>query len=184
MKKITKPAVFVAAVLVNIIFFLLCGYGKVRHPDTASYLDPFLGALAVAVLAYGETSLLIQLYFRSKYSSLKRRTFDMKFWLQLFVLAAYYVGTLVYLSAALTIYKASYMAVFALVLCPLWMTGGSRTLWTGHTGEESYYLDEAAKWYVVSDVMENDDVVEIKCKAPGDRERTISIAKKKQKLDQ
>ena len=33
-------------------------------------------------------------------------------------------------------------------------------------------------------VTENDDVVEIACKAPGDRERTISIAKKNQKLDQ
>jgi len=184
MKKTTKSAIFFVAVAFNIIFFLLCGYGKVHNPDTATYLDPFLGAIAVAVLAYGETSLLIQLYYRSKYSRLKRRAFDMKFWRQCIVLAAYYIGTIIYLSVAITIYKASYMSIFALVLCPLWMTGGSRTLWTGHSGEESYYLDEAAKWYVVSDVMENDDVVEIKCQAPGDRERTISIAKKKQQLDQ
>lgn len=183
MKKTSKAAIFVAAVLVNIIFFLLCGYGKVQHEDTASYLDPFLGAIAVAVLAYGETSLILQLYFRSKYSSLECRTFDKKFWRQCILVAAYYIGTLVYLSLAVTVYKASYLSIFAMVLCPLWMTG-SRTLWTGHTGEESYYLDDLGEWYVVSNVMENDDVVELTCQAPGDRERTISIGKKKQQLDQ
>ena len=184
MKKSTKPILFFAAVAFNIIFFLLCGYGKVQHPDTASYLDPFLGAVAVAVLAYGEANLLIQLYCRSKYHTLKRRTFDVKFWRQLCTFAAYYIGTLVYLAAATMIYKAGYISIFAIVLSPLWLSGGSRTLWTDHSGEEAYYLDEAAKWYKVSSVMENDDVLEIKCQAPGDRERTISIAKKKQQLDQ
>ena len=184
MKKQTKWIVFFAAVAFNIIFFLLCGYGKVKIPNTASYLDPFLGAVAVALLAYGETNLLVQLYFRNKYHTLKCRTFDVKFWRQLLVIMAYYIGTLVYLAAATMIYKAGYISIFALVLSPLWLSGGSRTLWTDHSGEEAYYLDEGAKWYKVSNVMENDDVVEIKCQAPGDRERTISIAKKKQQLDQ
>lgn len=184
MKKTTKPLILLAAVGFNIIFFLLCGYGKVHQPDTASYLDPFLGAIAVAVLAYGETSLILQLYFRSKYSSLECRTFDKKFWRQCIVLGLYYVCALAYLSVMIYDFTVSYIAIFAIVLCPFWMTGGSRTLWTGHTGEDSYYLDDLGKWYVVSNVMENDDVVEIKCAAPGDRERTITIAKKKQKLEQ
>ncbi len=184
MKKTTKPLLFFAAAAFNIIFFLLCGYGKVRHPDTASYLDPFLGVLAVLALAYGEMKVGAQLYCRYKYTHLKCRTFDMKFWRQLIAIVVYYVCSLVYLSAAVTIYKASYLSIFAIVLSPLWLTGGSRTLWSGHTGEEAFYLDESAKWYEVSNVMENDDVVEIMCQAPGDRERTISIAKKKQQLDQ
>lgn len=184
MKKPKKWIIFFVAVACNIIFFLLCGYGKVQHPDTASYLDPFLGVIAVLALSYGEMKVGAQLYCRYKYTHLKCRTFDLKFWRQCISLAAYYVGSLVYLSAAVTIYKASYLSIFALVLCPLWLMGGSRTLWSGHTGEESFYMDESAKWYEVSNVMENDDVVEIKCQAPGDRERTISIAKKKQQLDQ
>jgi len=184
MKKTTKPILFFAAVAVNTIFFLLCGYGKVRHPDTASYLDPFLGVIAILALAYGEMKLGVQLYCRIKYKHLKCRTFDMKFWWQLISIAVYYAGSLVYLSVAVTVYKAGYISVFALVLSPLWLTGGSRTLWTDHSGEEAYYLDEAAKWYKVSNIMENDDVLEITCRAPGDRERTISIAKKKQQLDQ
>ncbi|MBP3576825.1 MAG: hypothetical protein J6K15_01820 [Lachnospiraceae bacterium] len=184
MKRTTKPILFFAAVAVNILFFLLCGYGKVQIPNTASFLDPFLGAVAVALLAYGEANLWPQLYFRNKYRMLKRRTFDVKFWRQLSVIVVYYVGTLIYLAAATMIYEAGYISIFAIVLSPLWLSGGSRTLWTDHSGEGAYYLDEAAKWYKVSNVMENDDVVEIKCQAPGDRERTISIAKKKQQLDQ
>ncbi len=183
MKKGTKGAVFVAAMLFNILFFILCGYGKAQQPETASYLDPFLGAIAVAVLAYGETSLLLQLYFRSKYKNLKCRTFDKKFWRQCILFVAYYVGCLAYLSIMLYDFSVSYIAIFAIAFCPLWMTG-SRTLWTGEKGEDSYYMDDLATWYVVSNVMENDDVVEITCAAPGDRERIISIAKKNQKLDQ
>ena len=182
MKKSTKLILFFAAVAVNIIFFLVCDYGKVQIPNTASVLDPFLGAIAVAVLAYGETSLFIQLYFRTKYKTMKIRSFDVRFWWQLLAIAAYYVGTIVYLAASVSPYKAGYISVFAIVLCPLWMTG-SRTLWTGEIGETSFYIDDMAKWYEVSNVMENDDVMEIKCQAPGDRERTISIAKKKQQLD-
>jgi len=184
MKKATKIIIFFAAVAINSIFFWVCGYGKVQHPDTASYLDPFLGVLAVIALAYGETKVIIQFYFRDKYRKFKKRAFDFKFWRQCIALVVYYVGSLIYLAAAITIYKAGYLSVFAIVLCPLWLAGGSRILWTDHNGEEAYFLDEAAKWYEVSNVMENDDVVEIKCKAPGDRERTISIAKKKQQLDQ
>ena len=184
MKKITKPIIFCVALVINIFFFWLLEYGKVVHPDTASYLDPFLGVLAVLALSYGEMKFGVQLYCRGKYTHLKRRVFDFKFWRQGLSLAAYYIGSLVYLSVAITIYKASYLSVFALVLSPLWLTGCSRTLWSGHTGEESFYLDESAKWYKVSNVMENEEVIEIKCQAPGDRERTISIAKKKQQLDQ
>ena len=183
MEKKTKSLFFVAAVITNNVFFLLCGYGKAQQPGTAGYLDPFLGVLAVAVLAYGETSLLIQLYLKSKYKGLECRMFDMKFWRQCILFAVYYVGCLIYLSVMIYNYSVSYISIFALVLCPLWMTG-SRILWMGEQGEEAYYLDDLGKWYVVSNVMENDDVVEMKCAAPGDRERTITIAKKKQELDQ
>lgn len=183
MKKTTKPAICFTAVACNILFYLFCGYGKVQQPNTAVYLDPFLGAIAVAVLAYGETSLAVQLYLKGKYSNLKIRRFDNKFWRQCILFPIYYAGSLIYLSAAMYDFSASYLSIFAIILCPLWMTG-SRTLWTGETGEVSFYLDDMGKWYVVSKVMENSEVVEITCAAPQDRERTITIAKKKQELAQ
>ena len=184
MENYKKALFYVAAVIANAAFFTLCDYGKVQHPDTASYLDSFLGIIAVVALSAGVARVGVQIYYRSKYKYLRCRFFDMKFWRQCTALLVYYLGSLAYLWASVSVYKASYLSVFALILCPLWLTGGSRTLWAGDEGEESYYLDETTKWYEVRNVMENDDVVEITCKAPGDRERTISIAKKKQKLDQ
>lgn len=183
MKKQTTFIIFLAAA-VNIIFFLVCDYGKVQVPDTSRLLDPILGALAVAALAFGEAKVIVQIYFRDKYRKMKARTFDMKFWKQCFAIVLYYVGNIVFLAASHSIYKAGYISIFALVLSPLWLSGGSRVLWTDHSGEEAYFLDESTKWYKVSKLMENDDVLEITCQAPGDRERTISIPKKMQKLDQ
>lgn len=184
MKKITKLLIFLVAAAVNIGFFLACGYGKVQLPNTSDLLDPFLGTLAVVALAYGEMLLMLQIYFRDKYRAFEKRVFDFKFWRQCFAIAVYYVGILIFFAASNSVYEAGYMAIFAIVLSPLWLSGGSRVLWTDHSGSEAYFLNESAKWFVVSNVMENDDVVEIKCKAPGDRERTISVAKKKQQLDQ
>ena len=184
MNKKIKLLLFISAVVVNVIFFLACGYGKVIQPDTAFYLDPILGVIGIAALAFGEVRLLIQIYYRTKYQHLRCRTFDFRFWRHCIVFALYYIGSLLYLSAAYYDFSSGYLSIFALALCPLWLTGTSRTLWYGGSGEESYYLDDSCKWYLVKNVMENDDVVEITCTAPGDRERVITIAKKKQKLDQ
>ena len=71
---------------------------------------------------------------------MKKRTFDIKFWRQCFVLVLYYVGTLVFLAASHSVYDAGYMSIFAIVLSPLWLSGGSRVLWTDHSGEEAYFL--------------------------------------------
>lgn len=178
MKKTTRRYLFAGALIFNILFFILCGYGNAHQEHTASYLDPFLGVLAVAVLAYGEMNLITQLYFRNKYRCLTIRIFDKKFPVQCAALTLYYVGIMAYLSVALFDFSSSYLAIFALALCPLWLTG-SKTLWTSETEEESYYLDDLGKWYVVSKVTENDAVVEITGTAPGDRERTMTHYKNK-----
>lgn len=178
MKKNTRKYIFVGALVFNILFFILCGYGRVHQEHTATYLDPFLGAIAVALLAYGEMKLITQIYLRNKYKHLTIRTFDKKFPVQLAAVLVYYVGSLVYLSVALFDFSASYLSIFAMVISPLWLTG-SKTLWTGEAGEESYYLDDMAKWYVVSKVTENESVVEITGTPIGDRERTITHFKSK-----
>ena len=98
MKKTRKWIGFVVALLCNTAFLLLCGYGRIHHLDTATYWDPFLGVIAVFVLACGNLSIAVQLYFRSKYRHLKRWTFDRKFWRQCIVMAVYYAGSVFYLS--------------------------------------------------------------------------------------
>ncbi|MBQ3027470.1 MAG: hypothetical protein IJD26_00190 [Lachnospiraceae bacterium] len=179
MKKTTKGIIFVIALLCNTAFLLLCGYGKIHHEETATYWDPILGVAAVLVLALGNVGVFVQLYFRSKYRRLKCRSFDLKFWRQCLFLVIYYVGSVVYLSAMTFDFMVSYLSLFAIALSPLWLLGGSRTLWREKDGGEAYYLDDLGKWYEVHAVTENDNVVELKCTAPGDRDRTITIEKKK-----
>lgn len=179
MKKTTKLLIFVAALICNTAFLLLSGYGQIHHEETNTYLDPFLGVAAVVVLALGCTGVGVQLYFRSKYCHMERRTFDWKFLRQCLVLAIYYVGSVIYLSVMTYNFMVSYLSIFAIALSPLWMMGGSRTLWQSRGGGEAYYLDDSGKWYVVHEVTENDYVVEIKCTAPGDRDRTVTIEKGK-----
>lgn len=182
MNKTKKLLCFAVALIGNTTFLLLCGYGKIHHPDTATYWDPVLGAVAVLVLACGNTAVAVQVYFRIKYRHLKRRAFDWKFWRQSLLLTIYYIGSLWYLSAMTYEFMVSYLSLFAIALSPLWLLGGSRTLWRAKDGKEAYYLDDFGKWYEVHAVTENDNVVELKCTAPGDRDRTITIEKKKQKL--
>ena len=179
MKKTTKGIIFVIALLCNTAFLLLCGYGKIHHEETATYWDPILGVAAVLVLALGNVGVFVQLYFRSKYRRLKCRSFDLKFWRQCLFLVIYYVGSVAYLSAMTFDFMVSYLSLFAIALSPLWLLGGSRTLWREKDGEEAYYLDDLGKWYEVHAVTESDTMVELKCTAPGDRDRTITIEKKK-----
>jgi len=180
MKKTTKLLIFVATLICNTVFLLLCGYGQIHHEETATYLDPILGVVAVIVLALGNVGAFVQVYFRSKYRHLKCSSFDLKFWRQCVLLAIYYIGSLWYLSAMTFDFMVSYLSLFAISLSPLWLLGGSRTLWRAKDGGEAYYLDDRGKWYEVHEVTENDYVVEIRCTAPGDRERTITIEKRGQ----
>ena len=183
MKKTTKLIWFVVTLICNTAFLLLCGYGQIRHLETATYWDPILGVAAVLVLAWGNVSVGVQGYYRIKYRSFRCRSFDLKFWRQCLFMVIYYVGSVVYLTAMPYDFMVSYLSIFAIALSPLWLLGGSRTLWTlKEGGEEAYYLDDAGKWYEVHSVTENDDVAELKCTAPGDRERTITIGKKNQRF--
>ena len=182
MKKITKWLIFVVALLCNTAFLLLCGYGTIHHEETATYWDPILGVVAVLALAWGNVGVGVQVYYRIKYHGLKCRSFDLKFWRQCLFMVIYYVGSVVYLSVMTFDFMVSYISIFAIALSPFWLLGGSRVLWTAKDSDAAYYLDDSGKWYEVHTVTENDDVMEIRCTAPGDRERTITIGKWNQKL--
>ena len=179
MKKSTKLLIFMVALMCNTLFLLLCGYGQIHHEDTATYWDPILGVAAVIVLACGNTTVAVQMYFRNKHRQLKCRTFGWKFWRQCILLAVYYIGSLLYLSAMRYDFMVSYLSIFAIALSPLWLLGGSCTLWRAEHSEEAYYLDDRGNWYVVHAVTETDEMVELRCTALGDRDRTITIDKKK-----
>ena len=182
MKKSTKLMGFIVALVVNTAFLLLCGYGQLHHEETVTHWDPLLGIVAVLVLACGNVSVWVQLYYRDRYRHLNRRVLDWKFWRQCLVLVIYYIGSVCYLSVMRFDFMVSYLSIFAIALSPLWLLGGSRTLWQSQDGEVAYYLDDFGKWYEVSEVREHDDKVEIKCTPPDGSVRAVTVEKRKLKL--
>lgn len=208
MRKHTKIIIFIVTVIFNVAFLYLCGYGSQVQPHTNSLIEPFFAVVAVVLLGMGEMSVIQQLYLWDKFRECKRRMFDRKLIRQSIALVSYYIIAICLVASVEYIYGTFYVAIAALALSAFWMTG-SRTLWlevdAGAIGQgdadseegkafdeemtESekvigYYLADLGKFYEVKNVMENDDVVEMVCQARGDRERTITIAKKKQKLAQ
>lgn len=188
MRKHTKIILFLATVLFNVLFLKLCGYGSQLQPLTSDAIEPFFGVLMVLLLGLGEVSVIQQFYLRDKYRAYKSRAFDYKLWKQSVALVTFYAFAIVLVASVEYVYGVFYIAVAAVVLSFFWMTG-SRTLWTignVEVDEEAvgYYLDDLGKLYEVKNVMENDEVVEVLCQAAGDRERTITIIKKKQLLSQ
>lgn len=189
MRKYTKVIIFILTVLFNAGFVYLCGYGSQSQPHTLDAIEPFFGVIMLVLLGLGEVSVIQQLYLKKKFSGYKQRLFDLKFMRQCISLALYYVTAIILVISIEYIYGVFYIAVLALVLSVFWKTG-SRTLWIKEGAEETeenvigYYLADLGILYEVKRVMENEDVVEIFCQAKGDRERTITIAKKNQKLDQ
>ena len=188
MKKHTKIILFIATVAFNVFFLKLCGYGSQVQPHTSGAIEPFFGVVMVLLLGVGELSVIQQFYLKDKFRTYKRRMFEYKLWKQCAALLLYYIIAIALVASVEYVYGVFYVAIAAVVLSILWMTG-SRTLWTlenaGVEGEViGYYLDDLGKLYEVKSVMENEDVVEIFCQASGDRERTITIAKKKQTLAQ
>lgn len=179
MKKTTKLIGFIIALVVNTAFLLLCGYGQIHHEETVTYWDPLLGIAAVLVLACGNISVWVQVYYRNKYRHLKCRSFDWKFWRQCIFLILYYIGSVCYLSLMRFDFMVSYLSIFAIALSPLWLLGGSRTLWKSQDGGEAYYLDDFGKWYEVREVTQGEDMVEIKCTSQDGSVRAVTIEKRK-----
>lgn len=185
MRKHTKMILFIATAIFNILFLKICGYGAYLQPHTSDAIEPFFGAVMVVLLGCGEVSVIQQLYLKDKYRTYTRRLFDYKLWKQCAALVLFYVIAIALVASVEYVYGVFYVAIAALVLSAFYMTG-SKTLWVKEEAGEGevigYYLADLGKLYEVKNVMENEDVVEMLCQAKGDRERTITIAKKKQKL--
>ncbi len=159
----------------NVLFFYLCGYWQQMHLNIDSFIDLFFGVLAVILLSLGEASVIRQIYYRTRFRTLKRKAFDRKFIRQCVLLLFYHMIVISFLLALVYVQSLFYIAILVVVFCGGWLQG-SKTLWTGE--EDSYYLNESGKLYHVESVVENDKVFELACTRTGERDRTITIPKK------
>ncbi len=173
-----KFLLFIVACLWNILFLYLCGFWKQIPLNIDYFIDIFFGVLSVLLLSLGNTSVIIQIICRVKFGKLQKKVFDKKFIKQCILFVIFYVGSALYVRELVFVHGAFYVALFAFVMSVGWL-GGSRTLWTGEEG--GFYLNETCKLYTVTSVMENDKVFELACTRKGERDRTITIEKKKEK---
>lgn len=170
--------IFLVACIWNILFFYICGFWQQIPLNIDYFIDIFFGVLSVILLSLGNTSVIIQSLCRVKFHALPRKVFDKKFIKQCILFVIFYVGSIVYVRELVFVHGAFYVALFAFVMSVGWL-GGSRTLWQGEG--ESFYLNETCKLYKVISVVENDKVFELACTRKGERDRTITIEKKKER---
>lgn len=177
MNKKTKTLTFLTATLCNIGFYFLCGYWQNITQSRSKFIDVLFGILAVIGLSYGITSVILQIYCRKKLSGLAKRELSFKFPFQCLLLAIYYVSAILLKLELVFNFSIFYLAAFAAFLSLFWLHG-SRVLWTGE--EKSYFLDETGRLFTVNNITENDDAIELACSIAGDRDRNITIYKRKQ----
>lgn len=169
---------FLVACIWNILFFYICGFWQQIPLNIDYFIDIFFGVLSVSLLSLGNVSVVIQILCRVKFRKLKRKVFDKKFIRQCILFLVFYIGSIFYVQELVFAHGAFYVALFAFIMSVGWL-GGSRTLWMGEDG--GYYLNEVVKLYHVTTVMENDKVFELACTRVGERDRTITIEKKKER---
>lgn len=170
--------IFIIACIWNILFLYLCGFWQQIPLNIDYFIDIFFGVLSVILLSLGNVSVIIQILCRVKFAKLQKKIFDIKFIRQCILFAVFYVGSIIYVRELVFVHGAFYVALFAFVMSVGWL-GGSRVLWISE--EKSYYLNESGKLYHVEAVVENDKVFELACTRKGERDRIITIEKKKEK---
>ncbi len=177
MNKKAKWILLLTTMLLNTVFFFLCGYWQDIAQSKYKFIDILFGVLAVIGLSSGITSIIQQIYCRKKLSSLTKRELSFRFPLQCLLLIVYYVGALLLMLELVFNFSVFYLAAFG-AFFSLFLQRGSQVLWTGE--EKSYYLDETGRLFTVNNINENDDAMELACSIEGDRDRNITIYKRKQ----
>ena len=177
MNKKKKAITLVVVALCNTGFYYLCGYWQNISLSKSKLFDLLFGILAILLLSLGVISAITQIYCRIKFKNLVKRELSLKFPVQCALLLIYYCIAICLKLEMVFNFSIFYLAVFAVFLSFLWLRG-SRVLWTSE--KESYYLDETGRLFTVNTLTENDDAIEMACSIAGDRDRNITIYKRKQ----
>ena len=160
----------------NVVFFFFCGYWQQMSLNIDYGIDLFFGVLAIILLALGETSIIKQLHYRQKFRQYEKKVFDKKFVRQCALLIVFHIAAICFMYKLVYVQSVFYIAILAFVLSTGWLRG-SKTLWMSK--EASYFLNETGKLYNVESVAENGKAFELSCTRVGERDRIITIEKKK-----
>ena len=125
-------------------------------------LGMFLGAYVVLVLAFSETSILVQLYYRKKYSMFERKCLDNNMKVQISLLVLYYISSIVF---SKIISVEDFMR--CLVLLPVAMAVNSikvsRTVWEKE--DAILFMDVNGQLVDIDEICVGNDTIELICKS-------------------
>lgn len=132
-----------------------------------------LGLYAVLALAFVETGILIQLYYRKKYSMFERKCLDNNMKIQVSLMVFYYISSFIFSRMVPIKTLATY-----LVWIPIFMAIGlakmSRTVWEKE--DAILFMDVNGELLKIDEISVGEDTLELVCKS-GER-KSIKKTKK------
>lgn len=135
-----------------------------------------LGLYAVLVLAFSETSILIQLYYRKKYSAFERKCLDNNMKIQISLLVFYYISSLIF-SKTSSVDSFMWYLVILPILMAVNLSKMSRTVWRKE--DTILFVDVNGELLEIDEISVGEDTLELVCKS-GDKKcikKTKKIAR-------
>lgn len=136
-------------------------------------LGKVLGLYAVLVLAFVETSILIQLYYRKKYSMFERKCLDNNMKIQISLLVFYYISSFIF-SRMVPIKTLATYLVWLPIFMAVRLAKMSRTVWKKE--DTILFMDVNGEVFEIDEISVGEDTLELICKS-GDK-KSIKKTKK------
>lgn len=168
--------------ILNVVYFLMLDFWKYIltgelfdkvNGKVSIILGIVLGAYAILVLAFSETSILVQLYYRKKYSMFGRKCFDNNMKVQISLLVLYYISSIVF-SKIISVEVFMRYLVLLPVLMAVNLIKVSRTVWEKEN--TILFIDVNGQLVDIDEICVGKDTIELIYKS-GEK-KTIKKTKK------
>lgn len=132
-----------------------------------------LGLFAILSLAFSETSILVQLYYRKKYSEFERKCFDNNMLVQILLLLLYYITSLIF---SKVISDEAFMIYLMLlpILMAISLAKMSRIVW--EKDDAIIFMDVDGQLVDIDEICVGKDTIELIYKSGN--KKTIKKTKK------
>lgn len=154
--------------------------GKLIAKDSGivdSIVGILLGAYAILVLAFSETSILVQLYYRKEYSMYERKCLDNNMKIQVSLLVFYYISSLIF-SKMVSLDSFMWYLVMLPILMAVNLNKMSKTVWEKE--DAILFMDVNGQMVDIDEICVGKDTIELVYKSEG--KKSIKKTKKIKKL--
>lgn len=177
MNRLIRLVLFCVAFAGNILFYSVCGYWAQMFSGQTPVIDLFYGIIAGIALGLIEMHFFVQLLVRIRFASYQKRSFDYRLWIQLVMLALYYIASISLVRSVEYVHGIFYISVLAVLLTIAWFgwVKCGRILFLGQ--DTQWFLNDNGRLYKVRSVTENEELVFVVCALNELRDKTVIIKK-------